>query len=157
MGVFFRMSPWYKSVATLGPVGYLPASGTCATAITLAGMYLLHVYNMENIEYIALCMFVCGIALITTHKTLQFLKRYDDPSEIVIDEVVGCMVTFIGISWSAESAFLGFLLFRLFDTTKIAGISYVERLPGAWGVVFDDLCAGVLSSIGLRIILYYWQ
>ena len=144
---------WYTYIATLGPVGYLPASGTVATLITLPCIFWLKTAHISSVEYFIICAVMTLIALRVTYKALDALKRYDDPSQVVIDEVVGCLVTFIGISWSNESALLGFLLFRFFDIFKLAGISYVERLQGEWGIVFDDVYAGLLSNLILRLLL----
>jgi phosphatidylglycerophosphatase A len=144
---------WYAIIATLGPVGYLPASGTVATLFTLPCVFWLKATHVSSLEYLIICAVMTVIALRVTYKTLDALKRYDDPSQVVIDEVVGCLVTFIGISWSSESALLGFLLFRFFDIFKLAGISYVERLQGEWGIVFDDVYAGLLSNLILRLLL----
>ena len=142
---------WYTFLATLGPIGYLPAPGTMATLITLPIVYNLQVYVSVTSWYIAACLVMGVIGLIAVHKTLHYLKRFDDPSEIVIDEVVGCMITFIGISWSVESALLGFILFRFFDIFKIAGIYYVQQLEDEWGIMLDDVLAGIFANLLLRL------
>ena len=145
------MMKWYTFLATLGPIGYLPAPGTIATLITLPIVYNLQVLLPDTLWYMVACVVACMVGLVVVHKTLHYLKRYDDPSEIVIDEVVGCMVTFIGIAWSVESVLLGFILFRFFDIFKIAGIYYVQQLEDEWGIMLDDVLAGILSNLILRL------
>ena len=77
-----------------------------------------------------------------------------DPGCIVIDEIVGMMVTFIGISFTWKSVIAGFLLFRFMDILKPFPIRYLERtIPGGAGIVMDDLAAGIAAHIILQILL----
>ncbi len=79
--------------------------------------------------------------------------RSKDPQIVVIDEVAGMMVTMLAAgaaSWPA--VILGFLLFRLFDIIKPWPIRRVERLPGGWGIVMDDVVAGFMSAALLAAI-----
>jgi phosphatidylglycerophosphatase A len=78
----------------------------------------------------------------------------EDPQVVVVDEVAGTLVTMLPMrhaSWPAIGA--GVLLFRLFDIIKPWPIRNLERLPGGWGVVLDDIGAGLLAAAvmqGLR-------
>jgi len=78
----------------------------------------------------------------------------EDPQVVVVDEVAGTLVTLLPMrhaSWPAIAA--GVLLFRLFDIVKPWPIRNLERLPGGWGVVLDDIGAGLLAAavmLGLR-------
>jgi phosphatidylglycerophosphatase A len=77
-----------------------------------------------------------------------------DPQRVVVDEVAGMLITMLpmrALSWRAVA--IGFVLFRLFDTTKPWPIRRLERLPGGWGIVLDDVGAGLLGAavmVGLR-------
>jgi len=81
-----------------------------------------------------------------------------DGSPIVVDEVAGMLVTFVGI-WplSASHHWLfylgGFLLFRFFDILKPFPVGRLQNLPGGYGVMADDLLAGVYSNLVLRLLL----
>jgi phosphatidylglycerophosphatase A len=91
----------------------------------------------------------------------------DDPGEIVADEIAGQSVTFFiaGLAaWGAmaqagvlASAFLGFFFFRLFDTLKPFPAGKLEKLPGVWGVLADDLAAGVYAGITTAVFLKLWM
>jgi len=129
----------------------LPASGTMATLVTLPLVYNLQVSMPLTSWYIAACVIAGIIGLVAVHKTLHYRKQYDDPSEIVIDELVGCLITFVGIAWSVESVLLGLVLFRFFDIFKVAGISYVQYLQAEWGIMLDDVVAGILSNVILHM------
>jgi phosphatidylglycerophosphatase A len=70
-----------------------------------------------------------------------------DPQIVVIDEVAGFLVTMLPVrvvSWQAILA--GFLLFRLFDVVKPWPVRRLEYLPGGWGIVLDDVGAGVMGA-----------
>jgi phosphatidylglycerophosphatase A len=79
------------------------------------------------------------------------LKESDDPdpSFIVIDEVVGLWITLLFVPKTIFLFILGFLLFRLFDILKPSFIYSVQSLKGSWGVMLDDILAGVLSLLVL--------
>src|SRR5690606_39029888 len=77
-----------------------------------------------------------------------------DPSEAVIDEVIGQIITFLfipfGVSWPFVLA--GFILFRLFDIFKPYPIRSFEVLPGGLGICADDIVAGIYAGISLAVI-----
>jgi len=79
-------------------------------------------------------------------------KHHSDPSEIVLDELVGCLVTFCGVTMSIPALVVGFLLFRFFDIFKPLGIHQIESFAGEWGIVLDDVAAGVFSCAILYLL-----
>jgi phosphatidylglycerophosphatase A len=78
-----------------------------------------------------------------------------DAHPIVIDEVAGMLIALLGVPHRAASPALllgsAFLLFRLFDIVKPFPIRQVQRLPGGWGVVTDDLLAGIATNLVLQL------
>ena len=144
---------WYMNIATLGPVGYMPAPGTMASIITLPLVYWLRTLFPNQYAYVS----IVGLALLASlwiiRKVMLQSRWHHDPSEVVIDEVIGCLLTFWGIALSGKTVLLGFILFRFFDILKIGGIRYLERLPGEWGILFDDVGAGLISNLILRLLL----
>lgn len=75
-----------------------------------------------------------------------------DPQYIVIDEVCGIFITFMGIPLTWMSVFLGFALFRIFDVFKPFPIRKLEQIPGFWGILADDLGAGLYAWIILFLV-----
>jgi phosphatidylglycerophosphatase A len=77
-----------------------------------------------------------------------------DPGPVVIDEVVGMLITlaFVPVGWSG--ALLGFVLFRIFDVIKPYPAGRFERLPGGLGVMADDAMAAVYANLSLRLALW---
>ena len=70
-----------------------------------------------------------------------------DPSFIVIDEFVGQLIAVAAFEKSIGFIVGGFILFRLFDITKWPPVGYGEKLPGGWGVMMDDVIAGVIGAL----------
>lgn len=82
-----------------------------------------------------------------------------DPGEVVADELAGQAVTFLGASATGVKEILivaaaGFLLFRLFDIVKPSPARNLEKLPAGWGILADDLMAGVYAAIVLQIFIH---
>jgi len=89
-----------------------------------------------------------------------------DPGEVVADELAGQALTFFAVpllaTWPATgnqiwvTAILGFILFRLFDITKPWPIRKLEKLSSGWGILADDLLAGVYAGIVLLVCVRFW-
>lgn len=143
---------WLVSIATLGDVRYSSAPGTVASVLMLPVIIALYHFNVSPGVY---ALIVCAFALISYIVVEKVLPVFDtqDPKEIVLDECLGMLITFWAIPLNAFSIVVGFLLFRLFDISKLFGIRAFEKLPGAFGVLADDVAAGLLSMILLRFLV----
>lgn len=139
-----------KKFATLGKLGYLPAPGTWGS---LAGVALVLLVG-DTFLYPLLVGALFGGAWYTIAVALQAMPE-NDPSIIVLDELVGCLITFLWLPISIRTVTVGFCLFRFFDIAKRFGVGWCEQLPGAQGVLFDDCWAGVLSGAIVQLLLYY--
>lgn len=139
----------FKYLSTLGPIGYLPAPGTCATLATLPLLYY-----MAELEVVYQIIMILGLILVAAYciKRALIYFNHRDPSYIVIDELVGCLITFIAIPITVPSVIAGFCLFRFFDILKPLGLKRLEYFGGYWGILFDDIGAGILSNIVLQMI-----
>lgn len=78
----------------------------------------------------------------------------EDPQMVVIDEFAGYFVTLLGHSTSLTNLILAFVFFRIFDILKPPPVSTAETLPGEYGVMADDLLAGVYANLVLTFCLY---
>ncbi len=91
----------------------------------------------------------------------------NDPGDVVADELAGQAVTFLAIPFfipviltTGQICIItsgGFLLFRLFDIAKPWPIRKLEKLPKGWGILADDLMAGVFAAIVLLIVIFLWM
>ena len=142
------------TVAGLGYVRYAP--GTCATGLTLCGIFLLVLLGLSLPIYVAIIAGSIVIAYASISVALPLFYNDTDPSAIVIDEVVGTLITFFGVVFNVKTLLLGFVLFRFFDIVKPFGIKRVERLHGAVGIVADDCLAGLYANGLLHLYLWFF-
>jgi len=141
-------------IATVGYCGYFPvAPGTVGSAAGLLFYALVRWSGSAIVEVgLILALFAAGVWAGTT------AERYFggvDPGPIVLDEVVGMLITlaFIpGIGWSGALA--GFVLFRIFDVIKPYPSGRFEQLHGGLGVMADDAMAAVYANVSLRFLLW---
>ena len=90
-------------------------------------------------------------SIVVAHRAVQVIGR-EDPGCVVIDEVAGMMVTMVAIPFHPETAAAGFVVFRLLDILKPFPIRTLERrIPGGAGVVLDDVAAGLMANLLLRL------
>lgn len=134
-------------------LGYLPwAPGTFGTLWGLLLFYLGRGLSAPLFAGGTLGLIL--LAVFFSHFAERALGGHDS-SKIVIDEVVGYLVTVLFLPFNAKIAVLAFILFRLFDILKPYPIRWIDRTwGGAWGVVMDDVAAGVFANISLRVLLW---
>jgi phosphatidylglycerophosphatase A len=140
-------------LATVGYCGYFPiAPGTVGSAAGLV-VYLLVWWTQSPLVEIALiaAAFAAG-TWAATHAERYFGGI--DPGPVVIDEVLGMLVTlaFIPAGWSAMLA--GFVLFRVFDVIKPYPADRLEKFHGGFGIMADDAMAGVYANLALRLLMW---
>lgn len=140
-----------KKIATLGPIGYLPAPGTCATLATIPFVFLLSFLFPNQYIYLLITFFIFLFSLFAVSR-VHYLFAQTDPREIVIDELVGCLITFWGVQLNTTMVITGFILFRFFDILKVGGIKRFEQMHGAWGIMLDDVVAAFVCNLILRLV-----
>lgn len=140
------------TVATGGFIGYFPvAPGTAGTFLGLGAVWILRDAPFWVLLIFSLILLVIGAW--ASGEACQLLGK-PDSGHIVIDEIVGMMITMIGIPVTGYWMFWGFLLFRFFDVVKLPPGNYFdEKVKNGWGVVMDDVTAGVYSNIILQLML----
>ncbi len=139
-------------IATLGPIGYMMAPGTIASLVTLPLVYWLQQLFHNQFYYALFLVPLFFVGRYIVHYASDQFGRNRDPSEIVFDELVGCLVTFWAIPFKGPVIIVGFALFRFLDISKIGGISYFERFNNGWGIMLDDVAAGLIANIIIRLI-----
>lgn len=136
-----RICEWF---ATCSYVGYLPlAPGTWGSLVACVIIYL--VPSSNNLVIIALLTSAAIFAAERVRGTEE------DPGRIVIDEFIGMLVTAVGHHLTVWNLTKGFILFRAFDILKPYPIRKLERLPGAYGIIADDVLAGVFANAALFV------
>lgn len=141
-------------IATAGYVGRVPfAPGTAGSLVGVA-LYLLVRLSGSWIVEGAVVVLALLAGIWSAQVTERVVGR-KDPGIIVVDEVLGMLVTlaFLDVTMSAAAA--GFLLFRFFDVLKPFPAGRLEHLRGGFGVMMDDAVAGLYSHIVLRLLLTF--
>lgn len=145
---YFGLGYSRKAPGTIGSLGTLPVAFIVAYFFGTAGVLLA-----------ALIAFIIGVW--ATHEVISNQEE-KDPSMVVIDEFAGQMLTFTFVAsllyhnlnaWLAYV--IGFALFRLFDIVKLGPVKWADtKLKNAWGVMLDDIFAGIFASAFLLGILH---
>jgi len=141
----------------LGP-GYLPYfPGTSASAAAAAVYWLLRPLPGATGPLILVWLFVAVVATaVLIFPRAEALYGHHDPRPFVLDEIAGTWLTCLLFWWRgpAATAVAAFLAFRVFDGLKPFGLRRLERLPGGWGVMADDLGAAACSAAVLWPVCY---
>ena len=134
-------------------LGYAPfAPGTFGTLAGLPVFWLLH--RLTPFEYLLVWIAVTAVAVWAAGVAGRHYGVVDD-GRIVIDELAGYLVTVAFLPWSWTSALLGFAWFRLFDILKPPPANWLDRhCKNGFGVVFDDVAAGLYAALALRLTLW---
>lgn len=131
-------------------MGYFPlAPGTFGTLLAIPIYYFLSEIPSPLYEITLLGFFF--LAVWFSEKAGPLFGKKDDP-RIVIDEIMGFFVTMLWIPKTTLSVIAGFFLFRFFDILKPPPIRLLERVRGGYGVVLDDVLAGVYANVMLQLI-----
>lgn len=141
-------------LATFFGAGKLPKSpGTWGTLATIPLWYLLA--QLHAIPYMVVVLLLC-IAAILIAQAYENLTNTHDSKEIVIDEVVGFLITMTWLPLTWQSLVAGFILFRIVDIVKPPPIKQLDRkVKGGVGVVIDDIAAGIVCNIVLQMVYTY--
>ena len=136
--------------------GYVPlAPGTAGTVLAIP--FSLALNRLATIA-LPLALFLLGgfiaAAIVLSTRAAQILGS-KDPPVIVIDEIAGFLVANFFNASKPIPLILAFILFRLFDVTKLFPASKLETLPGGTGIVLDDIMAGIYTFIVLRILVVF--
>ena len=148
-----RLSPTTFLASLLG-VGFIPfAPGTFGTLFA-AGVYLLlpkSLFSGQGWWWLGgALLLVSGAAVWLSGRAEKKLGQ--DAPAVVIDEFCGYFVAVLLLPKSLLLAIYAFVLFRVFDITKPFPINVSQRLRGGWGIVVDDLIAGVYANLVIQLI-----
>ena len=150
-----------KLIATFFGAGLSPkAPGTAGSLATLPLAFVLaYFFGFNGIFYAVLVTFFVGV--LSIHFTIKDQKE-KDPSYVVIDETAGQLATFLLLAQELQNNItpkalfiyvLGFGLFRFFDIIKMGPVKWADtKLKNAWGVMLDDVFAGINATIVLLLL-----
>jgi phosphatidylglycerophosphatase A len=155
-----------KFIATFFYIGFLrPAPGTWGSIAGVISAYtFLQLTNF--LTFCILLIFCILIGFLTTKKYIEQNPEKSDPSEVVIDEVIGQWIAILPIGYifqleqtNTEKLWIfwlwAFVSFRFFDIVKLGLVGWADKLGGALGVILDDILAGVAAAITLIALLIF--
>ena len=142
-------------LATVAYCGYFPiAPGTVGSAAGLV-VYLLVWWAHSRAFEAALIVAIFLVGTWAASHAERFFGAID-PGPVVIDEVLGQLVTLAFIPVGVPAALTGFVLFRIFDVIKPYPANRLERFHGGLGIMADDAMAGVYANIVLRLLMWWF-
>ncbi len=155
----YRAKRWW-AIGTFFGIGFLkPGPGTwgsvAAVLLWAAYAWLAHPSPITLLVALLIGIFLAILFGIPAASVVERESGRHDPGFVVIDEVAGQWITllFSPVDW--RHALIALVLFRLFDIVKPYPVRRLERLPGGWGIVFDDVAAG-LYAFGIASIVRIW-
>ena len=131
--------------------GYAPiAPGTFGSLVALPIHFLL--IRLAPLYYFSALGLIFVVAVITAGGAEKIIDR-PDPGIIVIDEIIGMLITLINSPANIWVWFLGFFIFRFFDILKPFPVNWFDqKIHGGTGIVMDDVMAGIYSLICLQLL-----
>jgi len=139
-------------IATCGYLGYVPvAPGTFGSA---AGLVVFAAVRWSGSPVLELAVIILLFAVgVWSANAAERHFGGVDPAPVILDEVVGMLITLAFLPVTITGAIVGFLLFRLFDVVKPWPANRLEALHGGLGVMADDAMAGVYGNVAMRLLV----
>jgi len=141
-------------IATALGAGYSPtAPGTAGTLLALLASFFFFKGDLPLLIGATILATIIGTI------SADFVEKdmgTEDPSKVVIDEVAGMWLGLWFVPPEPILYLIAFGLFRLFDVTKLYPIDSLQDLPGGWGIMLDDIGAGIYTLLVMQLVLYFW-
>lgn len=146
---------FHKIISTSLGIGYIgKGAGTYAAIFTCIIWYLFLAGQYEHTILPLIVTFLLTIIGVISANKVEVLWGKDH-QRVVIDEVAGMCITLLFVPLAIKYILVGLVLFRFFDILKPLGIRQLENLPGGWGVMADDVLAGIYANVVLQIIIFF--
>ncbi|MEM7228294.1 MAG: phosphatidylglycerophosphatase A [Planctomycetota bacterium] len=161
---------WRTLALTVGGLGLLrPAPGTWGSLppVIVAGVMVLAGASLIQLNIVMIALLIASsIACVALGRFAEQRFGGKDPSSVVADETAGQAIPLIAMTWPTTTGALdtstvvavcavAFVSFRFFDITKIPPANQLQKLPAGWGVLVDDLIAGVYAWITTWLTVRY--
>jgi len=130
-------------------IGYLPLMPGTWASLAAALLYKIVLFSFDGPLFALLLVFVFLLGTFSAGVSARVLE-HKDPRPVVIDEVCGQWIALFLVPATWMNVVIGFLLFRAFDVVKPFPIRKAESLPRGWGIMADDVLAGIFSAVILH-------
>ena len=128
--------------------GYTPI--VPGTAGSLLALLIFFIFPLDSIYWLLISILFIGIGVWSSSEIEK--DKGEDPGLVVIDEMVGQWLAVIFLPHSWITLLIGFILFRVFDIFKPYPINKSQKLKAGWGIMIDDVLAGVYANIVLQAV-----
>lgn len=144
----------HKLIASVAGIGYVKGGGTLA-AIAYCIIWFLLPAGFSNGYWQVITAAAITVVGVWSSNYVDGIWGKDS-SKVVIDEVAGMAIALLLVPHNIIFLLSGLTLFRFFDIVKPLGVRQMERWPKGWGVMGDDILAGVYSCMVLHLIIFLW-
>lgn len=142
-------------------LGYMPVLPGTVGSLPAAGVFALMMTRLDPVYHSAAIAVALALASLLCVALAPWAERYygrKDPRHMVLDEVAGFFLTVLlfrghSLLWTTVAAFVAT---RMADIVKPPPANVMERLPGGWGILLDDLVASLYAAAALHIIAWIW-
>jgi phosphatidylglycerophosphatase A len=139
-----------KTVSTFFYVGYFPLIP--GTAGSVAAVFLFFLIKNNPLTYLATLLTLLILGFLVSGAAEKIMRKTDPPC-VVIDEVCGMLIGLLFLPYDIRLVIIAFLIFRILDTLKPYPISSFEKLKGGWGIMSDDIIAGLYTNLILQVVV----
>lgn len=141
-----------KFLGSCAGLGYFPFAPGTVTSLAAVILFVL----FPSLLRIEVAVPAIGIVFAAGLWASEVMERIygHDPSQVTIDELAGQWVALLFLPGGWLTILLGFGAFRFFDILKPEPVNRAQELPGGWGVMVDDLLAGIYANLSVRIVLW---
>jgi phosphatidylglycerophosphatase A len=150
---------WYTSCFGMGFLPWAPGSWGSIPSTLLFGLLCV---AQTPPWIVAMILVAASVVCVRFAPDVITVAGDEDPGQIVCDEVAGQAITFLALPAITDGMTIlwimgsGFFMYRLFDTLKLPPARQLEKLPKGWGILCDDLAAGVQAMIALQFLARFW-
>jgi len=141
----------HQLIASVAGIGYVKGGGTIAAVVYCIIWFLLPAGFGFSAWQVITTAAIIAVGTWSSNKVDSIWGK--DSSKVVIDEVAGMAITLLYVPHNIIFLLTGLVLFRFFDIVKPLGIRQMEKFPTGWGVMADDILAGIYSLIVLQLII----
>ncbi len=141
----------HKLICTCLGIGYVKGGGTFAALACCIIWYCVFRDVYGNLFLIILTIIITGVGIWSAGKLESVWGK--DSNKVVIDEVAGMSVGLLFVPFKLKYFLTALILFRFFDIAKPLLIRRLEKLPLGWGVMADDLLAGIYTNLIMQTII----
>lgn len=141
-----------KLIASSLGIGYIPwFPGTWTSLVVVA---LFWFWNPQGNAWLIFTLVSIIVAMMVAQSAEKYFHNKDD-KKITVDEVAGMAIALSFVPHDIWLIILAFIIFRILDISKIFPLRKIEKQPGAWGLVGDDIVAGIYTHLVMYLIIYF--